>query len=73
MESHIRSIVKAVTWRIGGTLVTFVVALILTKKLELAIQIGLVDTILKIGVFYGHERLWNKINFGREKKPEYYI
>ena len=73
MESHIRSIVKAVTWRIGGTLVTFVVALVLTKKLELSIQIGLVDTILKIGVFYGHERLWNKINFGREKKPEYYI
>ena len=73
MESHIRSIVKAVTWRIGGTLVTFVVALILTKKLELAIQIGLVDTILKIGVFYGHERLWNRIKFGREKKPEYYI
>ena len=73
MESHIRSIVKAITWRICGTLVTFVVALILTKKLELSIQIGLVDTILKIGVFYGHERLWNKINFGREKKPEYYI
>ena len=73
MESHIRSIAKAVTWRAGGTFVTFVVALILTKELELSIQIGLLDTIIKIGVFYGHERLWNRINFGREKKPEYNI
>jgi len=73
MESHIRSVVKAVTWRIGGTLVTFIVALVLTKKLELSIQIGLLDTTIKIGAFYGHERIWNKISFGREKKPEYYL
>ena len=73
MESHVRSIVKAVTWRAGGTLVTFLVAWIITQKLELSIQIGLIDTIIKIGAFYGHERLWNKITFGREKKPEYYI
>ena len=73
MDSHVRSIVKAVTWRAGGTLVTFLVAWIITQKLELSIQIGLIDTIIKIGAFYGHERLWNKITFGREKKPEYYI
>ena len=73
MDSHVRSIVKAVTWRAGGTLVTFLVAWIITQKLELSIQIGLIDTIIKIGAFYGHERFWNKITFGREKKPEYYI
>ena len=73
MESHLRSIAKAITWRIGGTLVTFVVAFLFTKRLELAVQIGLLDTLLKIGIFYGHERLWDRINFGRKKKPEYNI
>ncbi len=73
MESHFRSIVKAVTWRIGGTILTVLIALIITKKLELSLQIGLLDTIFKVSAFYVHERMWSKINFGRKKKPEYEI
>jgi len=73
LESHIRSITKAITWRIGGTFVTFVVAWILTRRLELAAQIGLVDTLLKIGAFYCHERIWNHLKFGKQKTPEYQI
>ena len=73
MESHLRSIVKATSYRIVGSLVTFLVAWVLTRQFELSAQIGILDTILKFGAFYGHERLWNRINFGREKKPEYYI
>ena len=34
MESHFRSIIKAITWRIGGILVTFVGVWVLTRKLE---------------------------------------
>ena len=73
MESHLRSIAKAVTWRVGGTLVTFAVAWVLTGQVELAAQIGLLDTVIKIGAFYGHERLWNRLQFGRPKPPEYEI
>ena len=73
MESHYRSIAKAITWRAGGTVVTFVVAWILTQKLELAAQIGVLDTTIKIGAFYVHERIWNRLNFGKKKPPEYEI
>ena len=73
MESHIRSIVKAVTWRAGGTTATFAVAWILTRELELAAQIGLLDTIVKLAAFYVHERIWMKITFGKLKPPEYRI
>lgn len=73
MESHLRSIVKAVTWRAGGTVVTFAVAWILTRRLELAAQIGILDTLVKIGAFYAHERVWNRIGFGQKKPPEYQI
>ena len=73
MDSHFRSIAKAITWRIGGTFVTFVVALILTRKLELAVQIGVLDTVVKIGAFYAHERIWNRLSFGKKKPLEYQI
>jgi len=73
VESHFRSIIKAVTWRAGGTVVTFAVAWILTRKFELAAQIGLLDTTIKLAAFYIHERMWMKINFGKLKPPEYQI
>jgi len=73
MESHYRSIAKAITWRVGGSLVTFVVAWILSRDISLSAGIGLLDTGIKIGAFYVHERLWNRISFGKSKSPEYQI
>jgi len=73
VESHLRSITKAVTWRFGGTIVTFAIAWIVTRELELAAQIGILDTIIKIGAFYAHERIWNRLQFGKPKSPEYQI
>lgn len=73
METHFRSIVKAVTWRTGGTAVTFAVAWIFTGNVGMATGIGLIDTVIKIGAFYAHERLWNRLEFGKLKPPEYQI
>ena len=73
MESHFRSIAKAVTWRAGGTIVTFAVVWIVTRKRELAAQICILDKAIKIGAFYAHERIWNRLNFGKRKPPEYQI
>ena len=72
-ETHYRSIVKAITWRTGGTIVTFTVAWVLTGKFELAAQIGVLDTAVKLGAFYFHERMWNRSSFGKQKPPEYQI
>ena len=73
MESHFRSIMKAITWRTGGTVVTFAVAWILTQEFKLAAQIGALDTVIKIGAFYFHERLWIHVKFGKLRRPEYEI
>ena len=73
METHFRSIVKAISWRAGGTIVTFLVAWVLAGSLELAARIGVLDTVIKIGAFYIHERLWNRLSFGKLKPPEYQI
>ncbi len=70
MESHQRSIAKAISWRIIATLVTFVVAYMFTKEVILSMGIGFGDALIKIFAYYSHERLWNRINFGREKARE---
>ena len=73
IETHYRSIVKAISWRAGGTVVTCLVAWLLTGSLDMAARIGVLDTAIKIGAFYMHERLWNRLDFGKKKPPEYNI
>ena len=73
LESHYRSIAKAVSYRVLGTVVTFLVALLITRQLETAIGIGFADTLMKTGLFYVHERLWNRTHFGKTKAPDYQI
>jgi uncharacterized membrane protein len=73
VESHIRSIVKALTWRVIATLVTIFVAWTILGDVGHALEIGLLDTVIKLGAYYGHERAWDKIALGKKKTPEYYI
>ena len=73
MESHLRSVFKAVSWRAGGTVVTFVIAWVVLGQIEFAAKIGVLDTLVKIAAFYFHERFWNRFSFGKLKPPEYQI
>ncbi|WP_448529086.1 DUF2061 domain-containing protein [Raineya sp.] len=57
-ESHTRSLVKAFSWRIVGTLDTMLISFLLTQKLIWAIQIGVVEFFSKIFLYYLHERVW---------------
>ncbi len=73
MESHIRTITKTLSWRIVATLITFCVAWLVTGKLTFAVEIGVADTLIKLGAYYFHDRLWIRVKFGRLRKPEYEI
>ncbi len=73
MDTHLRSILKASTYRATGTIVTFGIALLLLGKIDLAVKIGTLDTLFKILVYYAHERMWEKVNIGKRKPPEYQI
>jgi uncharacterized membrane protein len=74
MESNRRSIAKALSWRIIATLITSAIVFLITGKGEFAATIGLADTTVKFLVYFGHERIWNRIAFGREtEEPEYII
>lgn len=73
METRFRSIAKALSWRFLATAITFSVAWLLTGQVETAVTIGLVDTLIKLAIYYWHERLWMRVNFGKLQKPEYEI
>ncbi len=73
MDSHIRSIVKALTWRVVATLVTISVAYFILQDVSHALEIGVLDTLIKLGAYYGHERLWDRVALGKSRPPEYHI
>jgi sulfate adenylyltransferase large subunit len=63
-DTHARSIAKAVTWRITGSLDTFLLSWFFTASAKLAVAISLTEVATKIVLYYGHERIWAKIKFG---------
>jgi len=73
-EKRYRSIVKAISWRVTGTIDTFIVSYIITGKPVLALSISGVEVVTKMFLYYWHERLWTRIKFGKViKEPEYNI
>lgn len=66
-EKPYRSIAKALSWRVTGTLDTVVVSYFVTGKIRLALSIGFVELFTKIALYYVHERVWNCIAFGRAR------
>jgi uncharacterized membrane protein len=64
-EKPVRSIAKALSWRIIGTLDTLVVSYLLTGKMSLAASIASVDFLTKLILYFFHERAWNKIKWGK--------
>jgi uncharacterized membrane protein len=73
-ETHARSIAKAVSYRILGSASTGLIVYVLTGKGSLGLSASVLDVILKIGVYFIHERIWDRVNYGRETKaPEYEI
>ena len=66
MESHSRSIAKTLSWRLWATIITTAVVYTTTHEFKFAMEIGLLDTTIKLGAYFFHERMWNKIGFGRE-------
>ncbi|WP_298248252.1 DUF2061 domain-containing protein [uncultured Christiangramia sp.] len=65
-ERPLRSILKTISWRIVGTLDTVMIAWFLTRKIETALAIGSVELVTKMILYFGHERLWNLIPYGKD-------
>ena len=68
VDSRTRSVVKALSWRITALIVTSIVVWVITGSLEFAAAVAGADTLIKIVLFYFHERIWIRAKFGRETR-----
>lgn len=67
-ESHIRSIIKGVTWRVIATTTTIVIAYIITGEVRDALKIGGIEFVGKVFIYYLHERIWQMVPRGGVRK-----
>jgi len=70
METHVRSMMKAISWRIVATLTTILLVFAFTGDLVVSGGVGLTELLTKIFIYYAHERLWNALSFGRVHKAK---
>ena len=63
-DNHRRSLAKAVSWRVTGTIDTFIISWIVSGKLGIAGSIAATELLTKIGLFYLHERAWGFVRWG---------
>lgn len=66
-ETLTRSVVKASSYRILGTLQTVVIVYFISSDFKLSIMAGSADLFGKILLYALHERIWNKISFGKRR------
>lgn len=66
-DKHYRSLIKAVSWRITGSIDTLVISFLITGKMKYALAISGVELFTKIVLYYVHERVWENLSFGRVK------
>lgn len=67
-DSKKRHLIKTVTWRIIGTMDTVLLAWIITGSSLVGFKIGLAEVISKMALYYAHERVWYRLNYGLGKR-----
>jgi uncharacterized membrane protein len=64
METHKRSLAKAISYRVIGSLYTMVLILLFSGSLTVAGLVGLTEGFTKVFLYWLHERAWQRIPWG---------
>lgn len=67
-ESHLRSIIKGITWRIIASSTILLITYFTTGEIETAITIASIEFFIKLLLYYLHERAWLQIPRGTIRK-----
>ena len=73
MEHRKRSLLKTVSWRIFSFFLTIIIIYAYTRNIKQSIGVGAGIDIVKMFLYYLHERIWNKVKFGRGVPSDYQI
>jgi uncharacterized membrane protein len=67
LVSHKRHVMKTITWRLVGTIDTILIGWVISGNPLIGLKIGSVEIITKMVLYYLHERVWYRTNFGVKK------
>ncbi|TXN35992.1 DUF2061 domain-containing protein [Flagellimonas hymeniacidonis] len=67
-SSHRRHLIKSITWRFIGTIDTMLLSWFISGNPIIGLKVGLAEVLTKMFLYYFHERVWYKINFGLDKR-----
>ena len=67
-ESRLRSLLKAVTYRITGTITTVLIVFVVTGEPTFAFTVGIAEPIAKVVIYYLHERAWQLVPRGTVRR-----
>lgn len=65
-----RHLAKTISWRIVGTIDTMVLGFLVTGDYKMALTLGGLEVFSKMVLYFIHERVWYKINFGVKNRQE---
>lgn len=68
-EAHSRSLAKAASWRILGSIDTFLLSWLFTRSAKAAGAIALTEVLTKMVLYYFHERAWSSVQWGMRAEP----
>ena len=68
LESRKRHLAKTITWRFIGTMDTMLLAWIISGNPLIGLKIGFAEVITKMILYYFHERVWYKMDFGLDQR-----
>lgn len=80
-DSPVRSILKAISWRIIASGTTFLITFVIFRRyseksmdevLETATFITSIDVVAKLAIYYLHERMWTNIRWGKYWRRYYW-
>ena len=70
VNSRVRHLAKTITWRIVGTIDTMILGWVISGSPVTGLKIGAAEVVTKMILYYSHERVWYKINFGLDRRKE---
>jgi|DEB0MinimDraft_6_1074348.scaffolds.fasta_scaffold174172_2 uncharacterized membrane protein len=65
-----RHILKTITWRALGTVDTITLSWFISGDIKIGFSIGGAELFTKMLLYYAHERIWYKCNFGINNKKD---
>ncbi len=69
-SSHGRSLAKSITWRFLATLTTMSLVYLFTSNFKTSVELGGLELMAKLMLYYLHERYWLRIKWGLKNEEK---